>query len=128
MNDNNLIPLNKRTPEERRNIAIAGGIASGESRRESKRMLNALNWGLQRKSRIRSEMTVEESVIECVTQGGENDAEIGLKLIELHAKLSGEMVNKTEMDVSGNIPAVLTEEMIITDDVEEKPKKSKRGK
>jgi len=33
MNDNNLIPLNRRTPAERERIARLGGIKSGESRR-----------------------------------------------------------------------------------------------
>lgn len=32
----NLIPLNERTKDEQRNIAIKGGIASGESRRKRK--------------------------------------------------------------------------------------------
>lgn len=34
MNDNNLIPQNKRTESERRKIARAGGIASGKARKE----------------------------------------------------------------------------------------------
>lgn len=34
MNDENLIPQNKRTKSERREIARAGGIASGKARKE----------------------------------------------------------------------------------------------
>ncbi len=34
--ENNLIPLNKRTKEERRKIAKKGGIASGKARRKKK--------------------------------------------------------------------------------------------
>ena len=33
MNDSNLIPMNQRSPAERRRIARMGGIKSGESRR-----------------------------------------------------------------------------------------------
>ena len=36
MNNENLIPLNKRTKSERREIARKGGIASGEKRRAQK--------------------------------------------------------------------------------------------
>ena len=36
--EENLIPLNKRTKEEQREITTAGGIASGESRRKRKAM------------------------------------------------------------------------------------------
>lgn len=37
-NDENLIPFQDRTPSEHREIAVAGGIASGESRRKRKAM------------------------------------------------------------------------------------------
>ena len=46
MNDGNLIPLNRRTKEERREIATQGGIASGESRRERKRLREYLEAAL----------------------------------------------------------------------------------
>lgn len=42
MNESNLIPLNQRTKEERREIATQGGIASGQSRRERKAIRAAL--------------------------------------------------------------------------------------
>lgn len=38
MNENNIIPNSERTPEERKRIATAGGIASGEARRKKKAM------------------------------------------------------------------------------------------
>ena len=38
MNDENLITQAQRTPEERREIARLGGIASGEAKREKKVM------------------------------------------------------------------------------------------
>lgn len=41
-NEQNLIPLNKRTKEEQREIQVAGGIASGEARREIGKMRRTL--------------------------------------------------------------------------------------
>ena len=38
MNEGNLIPLNQRSLEERREIARMGGIKSGETRRRRKEM------------------------------------------------------------------------------------------
>ena len=40
-NEKNIIPNSERTPEERREIAAAGGRASGESRRRKKSLREA---------------------------------------------------------------------------------------
>lgn len=42
MNEKNLIPNTKRTPEERRENATKAGIASGKSRRQKKKLKQAL--------------------------------------------------------------------------------------
>lgn len=42
MNEENLIPMNKRTEEEQREIARKGGIASGEARRRKKTLREEL--------------------------------------------------------------------------------------
>lgn len=42
MNENNLIPFNERTEDEQREIARAGGKASGKARRERKLIRQAL--------------------------------------------------------------------------------------
>lgn len=42
----NLIPLNRRTKEEQRRIAISGGKKSGEVRRYNKTFKQALSWYL----------------------------------------------------------------------------------
>lgn len=42
MNEDNLIPMNKRTEEEQREIARKGGIASGEARRRKKTLREEL--------------------------------------------------------------------------------------
>lgn len=41
--EDNLIPSNKRTPEERRKIAKKAGKASGKARREKANLRKALN-------------------------------------------------------------------------------------
>lgn len=43
-NDENLIPLNKRTKKEQREIATMGGKKSGEVRRNNKTFKEAINW------------------------------------------------------------------------------------
>lgn len=124
VNKQNLVSLADKPEDERRDFARMGGIASGESRREKRKTLDMLEMLLEQKistedGRISREQAYMLSVLKKGIATGRVD------LLELIAKLRGEMVNKTEMDVSGNIPAVLTEEMIITDDeLEEKPKKS----
>ncbi len=42
-NEQNLIPVNKRTKSEQREIQKKGGIASGETRRKKKSMKQAMN-------------------------------------------------------------------------------------
>lgn len=41
MNEQNLIPLNERSPEERREIARKGGLKSGERRRQKSQLIKA---------------------------------------------------------------------------------------
>ena len=48
MNDDNLIPLNRRTKSEQRKIAQTGGRASGRTRRAQKTMKDTLNMLLQK--------------------------------------------------------------------------------
>lgn len=43
-NQENLVPNSERTSEERKKIAIAGGIASGKARREKKAMRETLEY------------------------------------------------------------------------------------
>jgi hypothetical protein len=45
-NDNNLIPQNKRTKSEQREIARLGGMVSGEMRRQRKSMREAMQIGM----------------------------------------------------------------------------------
>ncbi len=47
MNSENLIPFNKLTEEEHREIARKGGIKSGETRRRKKTFKQELEWLLE---------------------------------------------------------------------------------
>lgn len=55
MNDENLIPLNKRTKDEQRKIQSAGGVASGASRRAYKSLRQAAKVIFQGKRQRRYE-------------------------------------------------------------------------
>ena len=112
----NLISLAERTPEERKQFARTGGIASGEARREKRKTLDMLETLLAGKVKTKTgkTMTREQAYVLSVIRKGCKTGSVDL--LELIAKLRGEMVNKTEMDVSTNIPVVLTEADIIEDD------------
>lgn len=47
MNDTNLVPMNQRTESEQREIGKRGGLASGEARREKKRLKEAIEAALE---------------------------------------------------------------------------------
>lgn len=61
MNEQNLIPQNKRTKAEQREIAKKGGQASGESRRKKKSMRELFIWYLDQKE-PGTDKTVKESI------------------------------------------------------------------
>jgi hypothetical protein len=124
----NLIPANQRTPEEWSKIASAGGIASGAARREKRRTLDMIEAWLDATDDT-GETTNENAYIRAVIRRGIRTGDT--KLLELLAQLRGELVQKSEIDLNGAIPAVLTDDMIVDDDIqdipEEKPKKAGKG-
>lgn len=60
MNDENLIPQNKRTKSERREIAKKGGIASGEARRKKKNTAELINAMLNAKANGENQQLLQE--------------------------------------------------------------------
>lgn len=120
----NLIPASELTPEERAEIGRRGGIASGAARREKRRTLDMIEAWLEAKDDT-GEMTNENAYILAVIRRGIRTGDP--TLLELLAKLRGELVQKSEIDLNGAIPAILTDDMIVDDDVpEEKPKKPRK--
>ena len=131
MNDKNLIPSSERTPEERSELGRKGGIASGEARREKRKTLDLLEQILAEKITTDDGLTMSReewyiyNVIKQSSKRGTTD------LLELTAKLRGEMITKAEIDTNGNLPIVLTEAYTGEDDTplqREKPKKVRRTK
>ena len=109
----NLIPMNERTAEEKSKIARMGGIASGEARREKRKTLDMLEMLLEQKiktedGRMSREQAYMLSVLNRGIRYGSTD------LLELLAKLRGELVQKSEVDFNGQLPVVLTD--IVEDD------------
>lgn len=65
-NEKNLIPFDKRTEKEQREIRIKGGIASGEARREKKTMREMLEYLLAKK--VEGDKTCLEVIMTSATQ------------------------------------------------------------
>ena len=113
MNDENLIPFNKRPVAEVREIQRKGGIASGVARREKRKTIDILEIFLKSKvkrgnKKITREAAYFISIFNRAIKTGNID------LLELIAKLRGEMVTKVDAEISANMPTVLTDE--VTDD------------
>lgn len=71
-NENNLLPLNKRTKSEQREIAKMGGIKSGEVRRNKKTLREELEIALTIKDEITGEdnrMTITKALIRKAARG-----------------------------------------------------------
>lgn len=109
MNDENLIPQNKRTKSEQREIAKMGAKASAEARRQKKTMREWLEIAMQAAMKnddgkpIMSpddpnrELTRKEcAMLKLAAKAAKGD----LKAIELSAKLSGEAETKVVVETA----------------------------
>ena len=113
----NLIPASERTPEERAENGRRGGIASGAARREKRRTLDMIEAWLEQRSADDVSISNEDAYILAVIRRGIKTGDPAL--LELLAKLRGELVQKSEIDLNGAIPTILTDDLIVTDDVPE---------
>lgn len=109
MNDKNLVPQNKRTKSEQREIAKMGAKASAEARRQKKTMREWLEIAMQAAMKnddgqpIMSpddpnrELTRKEcAMLKLAAKAAKGD----LKAIELSAKLSGEAETKVVVETA----------------------------
>lgn len=109
MNDKNLVPQNKRTKSEQREIAKMGAKASAEARRQKKTMREWLEVAMQAAMKddggqpIMSpddpnrELTRKEcAMLKLAAKAAKGD----LKAIELSAKLSGEAETKVVVETA----------------------------
>ena len=107
MNDENLVPQNKRTKSEQREIAKMGGKASGEARRQNKTMREWLEIAMQAAMKNDDGQTImspddptreltrkECAMLKLAAKAAKGD----LKAIELSAKLSGEAETKVVVE------------------------------
>ena len=115
-NEQNLIPFNELTQSEQRKIAVQGGIASGEARRQKKtlkqigEMIGGLNIKSEKNRAIMREAGIhDEDMINDVgmmfrlnlkAQQGDT------KAIELLAKLRGQLKEQISAEVADVTPLV----------------------
>jgi general stress protein YciG len=90
LNDDNLIPLDRRTKEERREIARKGGIASGESRRAYKSLKQAAKVFFRENEN--AAMAVVQAMYEEALGGN-------VKAVEKLQDLIGETVQREELQL-----------------------------
>lgn len=107
-NEENLIPTNRRSKEEARELGRKGGIASGEARREKRAMRELLEIALAAKC-ARGDITNKE---ESAAQLAKKMAEGDLKAIEVGLKVIGEYEQKVK--VEGDMRSV----QVIVEDAE----------
>lgn len=104
MNEQNLIPTNKRSKNEARALGKKGGIASGIARREKKTLRERLLlMGEQEITNKKGETMQREDVI--ALQVSQKAANGDLKAARLYAELTGQLVQK--IDVDSNPPIVI---------------------
>lgn len=110
----NLVPLDRRTKDEQREIARKGGLQSGKNKREKKRMSELLEAALEAVLRDkdgnaikspddpRRKLTRKEAgMIKLAAKVANGD----LKSIELAAKMQGELTQQVEVtaDIKGGV-------------------------
>lgn len=93
-NKENLIPTNRRSKEEARELGRKGGIASGEARREKRAMRELLEMALEKKC-VKGDITNKE---ESAAQLAKKMAEGDLKAIEVGLKVLGEYEQKVKVE------------------------------
>ena len=109
-NDENLIPLNKRSKEEAKSIQYSGGVARGKQRTEEKNFKQlikvALNEYLEKKYKGK-EITIQEGIIlKALEQALKGDA----KAREWVTKITGEGVENLNLSGAVGVQKVFVSE------------------
>ena len=93
-NEDNLIPTNRRSKEEARELGRKGGIKSGERRREKRAMRELLEIALSTKCVKGDASNKEEAAAQLAKKMAEGD----LKAIEVGLKVLGEYEQKVKLE------------------------------
>lgn len=94
-NEQNIIPNSERTPQERQEIARAGGIASGKARRERKSIADALRLVLDEKAAPGSETSRLDAIVAKVVKNLYDTGDI--RDLKTLADLLGESVQNINL-------------------------------
>lgn len=118
MNDENLIPFSKRSPEEQRRIRSMGGKACAELRKERKSFRELLELGLEVESTNKTTGEVksvkELSMLALAARCKNGD----LKAIKLAAELLGEYKKSVNLETSGTGVNVIVRDGKVADDLQ----------
>lgn len=106
-NEENLIPFDKRTEKEQREIQVKGGIASGEARRAKKNMKEMLDYLLEKEienSRTGEKVTYREAIL---TSAIKKAIKGDIKASQFIRDTAGEApITKTELTGKNGSPLV----------------------
>lgn len=94
-NEQNIIPNSERTPQERQEIARAGGIASGKARRERKSIADALRLVLEERAAPGSDATRLDAIVAKVVKNLYDTGDI--RDLKTLADLLGESVQNINL-------------------------------
>lgn len=122
--NDNLIPMNERTKDEQREIATAGGKASGESRRRKRTLREIAEMLAERKVNMpmpdgsTEEMTYDAALIQSMYQRAV--AKGDTKAATFIAKVLGEIEDKHVVEGNGTVIFLPKEEIDQMDKVLDK--------
>ena len=95
MNDQNLIPFNKRSESEARESGRKGGLKSGIVRNEKKKIASAIEAYIDKKSPTTGNRNLDDIVNEALS------GEITIRDLKTLAEILGELVTKQDITTNG---------------------------
>ena len=109
MNNENLIPMNKRSKEEARESGRVGGIASGESRRKKKRLSQLLDMMFEKASKSPDYETIADELIGKAI--AKELQEPTFETIKKAQDILGESISRHEITTSDDFEKILDERL-----------------
>lgn len=97
-NPQNLIPQSQRTKDEQRIVAQKGGVASGEVRREKKRVSEIYAGFLSKKFKVKNDEGLEVEI-----SGSELVGDVVAKIVQKGDSSSVSMIKELREGIDGNM-------------------------